>query len=199
MFAGSAVPPGYLYCDGASYLRADYPGLFAVIGTAFGAVDATHFNVPDYRDREPRGSKTIADSLGNDGLALASRAVAHDHAHSHSSSASVGGGISSAGTGTSITGGIAAADTNHNHTGPGDHGSVNNSPTSGGAVRLTTTGHGSTGLVVQAPGISHAHGHTFAISDPGHSHGHTLSVTPSITATASGEHPRQVIHFIIKT
>jgi|CXWL01.1.fsa_nt_gi hypothetical protein len=41
-------PPssGWLACDGASYLRASYPNLFAAIGTTFGAADGTHFNVP---------------------------------------------------------------------------------------------------------------------------------------------------------
>jgi len=50
-FAGIAanVPPGALLCDGASYLRADYPDLFAAIGTTWGAADGTHFNVPDLR------------------------------------------------------------------------------------------------------------------------------------------------------
>ena len=50
-FAGDTLPSGALWCDGASYLRADYPALFDVIGTAYGAVDGTHFNVPDIRDR----------------------------------------------------------------------------------------------------------------------------------------------------
>lgn len=42
---------GELICDGSSYLRADYPALFAVIGTAHGAADSTHFNVPKYSGR----------------------------------------------------------------------------------------------------------------------------------------------------
>lgn len=47
-FAGSSSPqPGWLLCDGASKLRADYPDLFAVIGTTYGAVDGTHFTLPD--------------------------------------------------------------------------------------------------------------------------------------------------------
>lgn len=55
-FGGAAAPAGFLLCDGASYLRATtYAGLFAVIGTAFGAADSTHFNVPDFRRRFPLG------------------------------------------------------------------------------------------------------------------------------------------------
>lgn len=43
--------PAILACDGTSYLRADFPDLFAVIGTTWGADDSTHFNVPDLRTR----------------------------------------------------------------------------------------------------------------------------------------------------
>lgn len=49
------TPTGYLPCDGASYLRSDYPDLYAVIGAAHGSADGTHFNVPDRRGRFPRG------------------------------------------------------------------------------------------------------------------------------------------------
>lgn len=50
-FATLALPANYLPCDGASYLRTDYPQLFAAIGTLWGSVDSTHFNVPDFRSR----------------------------------------------------------------------------------------------------------------------------------------------------
>jgi microcystin-dependent protein len=58
VFAGAAAPSGYLLCDGTSYLRATYPDLFTAIGVTFGAVDGTHFNVPDLRGRAPIGSGT---------------------------------------------------------------------------------------------------------------------------------------------
>lgn len=54
-YGGTSAPTGYLMCTGGSYLRSGYANLFAVIGTAFGAVDATHFNVPDKRGRVSRG------------------------------------------------------------------------------------------------------------------------------------------------
>lgn len=40
-----------LPCNGASYLRSDYPDLFAAIGTVWGAPDIAHFNVPELRGR----------------------------------------------------------------------------------------------------------------------------------------------------
>ena len=56
LFAGSTSPDvRWLLCDGASVLRADYPDLFAVIGTTYGAVDGAHFSLPDLRDRVPMG------------------------------------------------------------------------------------------------------------------------------------------------
>ena len=62
-FSLAGIPGGYLLCDGTSYPRATYPDLFAVISTVHGAVDNTHFNVPDYRGKFLRGADTAA---GND-------------------------------------------------------------------------------------------------------------------------------------
>lgn len=42
---------GWLRCDGRSLLRSEYRALFAVLGTSFGSVDATHFNLPDAEGR----------------------------------------------------------------------------------------------------------------------------------------------------
>jgi microcystin-dependent protein len=56
-FAGAAAPAGYLLCDGASYLVANYPQLHAVIGFTYGGSGA-NFNVPDYRQRVPAGVDT---------------------------------------------------------------------------------------------------------------------------------------------
>lgn len=58
-FAGSTSPdPAWLVCDGASLLRTDYPDLFTVIGTTYGAVDGAHFNIPDLQGRSPAGTGT---------------------------------------------------------------------------------------------------------------------------------------------
>lgn len=54
-YAGASAPTGYLMCNGASVLRADYADLFSAIGTAFGSVDGTHFTLPDMRGRIPVG------------------------------------------------------------------------------------------------------------------------------------------------
>lgn len=52
MFASSQnIPTGHFLCDGRSLNRSDYPALFAVIGTSFGSVSETTFNIPDLRGR----------------------------------------------------------------------------------------------------------------------------------------------------
>lgn len=58
-----AVPNNWLYCDGSSYASAQYPGLFASIGTAFGSQGDNLFNVPDLRGRFLRG---VDDGAGVD-------------------------------------------------------------------------------------------------------------------------------------
>jgi hypothetical protein len=55
MAATADVPTGFLECDGASLSRETYAGLFAVIGTTYGAADGSTFKVPDYRGRFLRG------------------------------------------------------------------------------------------------------------------------------------------------
>lgn len=57
-FAGATNPDPlrWLPADGSSLLRADYPDLFTVIGTTYGAVDGTHFSLPDLQSRVPLGT-----------------------------------------------------------------------------------------------------------------------------------------------
>jgi microcystin-dependent protein len=54
--AGLPATTSILPCNGASYLRTDYPDLFSAIGTVWGAVDMNHFNVPDLRSRSVVGA-----------------------------------------------------------------------------------------------------------------------------------------------
>lgn len=72
MFAGATAPSGWLFCQGASLLRTDFGRLFGAIGTTFGAVDGTHFTLPDMRDKFPLGAN--ASPLGT-----ANAAATHQH------------------------------------------------------------------------------------------------------------------------
>jgi microcystin-dependent protein len=88
-FAGSVSPDaGWLFCDGSSLLRTDYPDLFVVIGTTYGAVDGTHFNIPDMQGRVPVGvgsgtglsTYNLGDTGGEEAHALSGTENAtHDH------------------------------------------------------------------------------------------------------------------------
>lgn len=75
-FGGSTLPDGALWCDGASYLRADYPDLFGVIGSTFGSADSDHFNVPDLRYRVPAG---VGSWSGSPDLDLGDQVGEPDH------------------------------------------------------------------------------------------------------------------------
>lgn len=95
-YAGSTSPDSrWLLCDGSSKLRADFPELFSVIGTTYGAVDGSHFTLPDCRGRSPIGSGTgtgltgrsLGASFGTENHALTTAELAvHTHVdlgHTH--------------------------------------------------------------------------------------------------------------------
>ena len=55
-FAGSTAPAGWQLCYGQTISRTQYAGLFAVIGTTYGAGDgSTTFALPDLRGRAVAG------------------------------------------------------------------------------------------------------------------------------------------------
>ncbi len=81
-------PVNVLPCDGATYLREDYPELYAALATVF-IVDADHFTVPDLRGRTVIGagdgsgltSRNVGDSFGEENHQLSESELA-SHAHS---------------------------------------------------------------------------------------------------------------------
>lgn len=87
------APDNYLNCDGASYQRAGYPDLFAVLGTTYGSTSSTTFNVPDTRARAIFGATNagLMGQVGGSGTATlqVSNLPVHGHsitdpAHQHS-------------------------------------------------------------------------------------------------------------------
>jgi hypothetical protein len=48
LYAGSVAPDGWLKCDGASKEVSKYPRLYSIIADTYGAVDSSHFNLPDF-------------------------------------------------------------------------------------------------------------------------------------------------------
>jgi len=111
-FAGDvlAIPVGTLVCDGMSYLRTDYPLLYAIIGTTYGSDDSDHFNVPNLIGRVVSGAGStgglsthaLGEAYGSETITLGIGDVpSHTHSdagHSHSE------GTSTPSVGAAITG-----------------------------------------------------------------------------------------------
>lgn len=71
-YAGATAPGGWLLCDGALLNRADYPTLFAAIGTAYniGGETGAQFRVPNVKGKVIAGvdsAQTEFDTLGESG------------------------------------------------------------------------------------------------------------------------------------
>src|SRR5207344_444135 len=110
-FAGATAPSGWLVADGTSYLRADYADLFDYIGTLHGAVDGTHFSVPNLVGKHMRGAAADGSNVGGTGGSDSATLVAGNlPAHTHS--VSIVSAATSAGTPSgaidSISGGTPA-------------------------------------------------------------------------------------------
>lgn len=83
MHAGPTAPAGYVLCDGSEYTTAQYPALYAVIGTRFGSSGAGKFKVPDLRSRFPQGSPDAASLGQTGGSATKTLTVPNLPAHTH--------------------------------------------------------------------------------------------------------------------
>jgi microcystin-dependent protein len=92
----SAVPTGFLECNGQAVSRTTYSALFTAIGTTYGAGDGSStFNVPDLQDNVPigksgtkalastGGANTVANS-GNVGGSTANATISTAQMPSHS-------------------------------------------------------------------------------------------------------------------
>jgi microcystin-dependent protein len=81
-FAATAVPTGWLACNGDAVSRTTYAALFAAIGTTYGSGDgSTTFNLPDLRAYFIRGWD---DSRGIDtGRVFGSTQISANLAHNH--------------------------------------------------------------------------------------------------------------------
>lgn len=87
-FGADTVPDLWLPCDGTTRLRANYPDLFAVIGTTYGFNDGTDFALPDCQNKSTYGLEytdpTPARPVGfEDGTELVTLSVAQLPAHQH--------------------------------------------------------------------------------------------------------------------
>jgi microcystin-dependent protein len=217
-FAGSSAPTGWLLCDGTAISRTTYSALFGVVGTTYGAGDAsTTFNVPDLRGRTPIGAgtgagltaRTLGATTGVESVTLTA-AQSGLPAHTHTNSASTtttGGSHGHTATGsTSITGGSHAHGHDISASGGGSHThDVNGSTTAGndhdhanGAGRTETAAEGigesnaSIGLATlsgAANTTGSAHSHTMSGGvSTSDSHSHGASTSVTVADSTSHSH-----------
>ncbi|AXC38644.1 minor tail protein [Arthrobacter phage Tatanka] len=56
LYAGTTPPDGWMFCDGSAVSRTNFPDLFSILGTLYGAGDgSTTFNLPNLKGRVPVG------------------------------------------------------------------------------------------------------------------------------------------------
>lgn len=75
-------PAGSILCDGQEYEDTDYPALWAVISDTW-KTDASHFVVPDLRNRFPVGAGDTYDESDTGGEATHTITLAEMPAHGH--------------------------------------------------------------------------------------------------------------------
>ena len=189
-WTASSVPSGFLECAGAAVSRTTYSGLFAVVGTTYGAGNgSTTFNVPDLQDNTPvgkSGTKALASTGGANTVAVAS-----------------GGNISTTtNTATNITGNVAGSTANatlstaqlasHSHSAAITDGQRNSS----GAPR-SLAGNGNTGN--SGSGSGHSHNMSANFSGNASSNSSSTSNFSGNTANPSVLQPYLTLIYIIKT
>lgn len=167
--AGAAVPAGCLPCAGQAVSRTLYAGLFATLGTTYGAGDgATTFNLPDLRDR-------VAVGKGDMGGSAAGRITDAVSKLDTAALGAAGGAQSSAIAVTGSTGGSLSVTIGGTTDGPAG-----------------TNGLAGTGAGGYAPGLYHVHAFSAAGTTTG-----TLSV--NATGSASIVPPALVLNYAIRT
>jgi microcystin-dependent protein len=81
-FARQTAPDGWLICNGAEVPRAQYPALFAAIGTVWGTGNgSTTFNLPDLRGEFRRGWDAGRGVDPGRGFATAQSGAIQSHGH----------------------------------------------------------------------------------------------------------------------
>jgi len=207
-YAGSVSPTGWLLCDGASLLRADYPELFGVLGTTYGSVGINYFNIPDMQGNVPVGVKSTQTS-NPDISALAKAAGTYTKTlnnndlpnHTHS----LGGSTGSFNAGHGHAVGTLAAP-NHTHTTNIAFANVARGTSAGSILIPLQTG---ANLLAAASGNPSATALTGAIADAttgtdgSLNHSHTLPANTgnngSTPVAVSLVQPSLALNYIIKT
>ena len=149
-YAGATAPVGWLLCFGQSISRTTYATLFTAIGTTYGSVSGTTFNLPDMRGQATAGLDnmggtsrnrvvdTDADVLGGE--------IGDSGGHTHTHSLSAGA--------HTLT---EAEIPSHSHTVPLNTTSGNTENPSGACLDVNNCGASPVGTTSTGGGGSHAH------------------------------------------
>lgn len=190
MSAAGATGAGELACSGASLLRADYPDLFAEIGTTWGAVDGTHFTLPNFTDtnRFPRaagGSVTAGTYQSN-----------QNKAHTHTGSGTTGN--QSADHSHNFSGNTGAMNQNASHThsvNQNAYWTTNSGAGVGGGGAFGVAG--TTSISLNATNTDHIHAYSGTTAIQNTSHNHTFSFTSASDGGTEGRPESAAVIFSI--
>jgi microcystin-dependent protein len=166
-FAGTVLPAGYLWCDGAAVSRTTYADLFAAIGTSYGSGNgSTTFNVPDLGGRVPVGYDSGDSDFNANGKTGGAKThtltVSEMPSHNHGGATGSGGSGTTGSSGTLTTNNTTPDYRWYPSTGGGNHGAIAGS----GSATAAAIPNGSHNHTIP----SHTHSipnHTHSISSQG--------------------------------
>lgn len=106
LLTAAQLPASFLWMEGQTLNRADYPELFGIIGTTYGAPSGTTFSLPNTKGRVIVGmdtAQTLFNAFGKTGgevnvtlTAAQSGLPAHNHFQSHASTSGGNAGLQAA-------------------------------------------------------------------------------------------------------
>jgi microcystin-dependent protein len=162
-FAGTTLPSGYLWCDGAAQLKASYPDLYLILGASRYAADtATQFYTPDLTSHLPRGAAATSGVVTTN----------NNNTHGHASNASFTGATTlTYDSGAAHIHGVNSGTTNND----GAHGHNMGGPSA-------NANRGATGALLVVATVNHAH------STGSGEHNHALNGANTGNANANHTH-----------
>jgi len=171
--ASNMIPVGWLNCDGSSVLISAYPELYAVIGTAFGSVDGTHFTLPDFGGKFALGvsATNLIGSSGGSKTISTDNLPSHNHPNTSQSTGITA--TASALTGLSITSTAHLPDHTHNYTRPNAsylNGLPVGAPSMNGTTDVASGGVNSLPISIPISNATNDPSHSHTITDPTHTH-----------------------------
>jgi microcystin-dependent protein len=170
----SAVPGGWLLCNGQLAAISAYPALFALYGTLYGGDGVNTFGVPDIRGRHPVGVGTNVALGGDEGDAEVNRSPVHQHSQDNTN-ATPGSDNSQTTPGSDST-----------YAG-GEAGDLFTNPPDDATLETVTHTHG-LGMNTGSPGATTAVNGTGGANVAGPAHTHNV---PGPTDVRNAQHPHQ--------